>query len=159
MIGHSKSSEILMFDVNKAIKGKEKEPFLDCTTLVDFKNFEGYDKSLRIYNLKVHYEKPHLIFATTSQGTFILSLLKTSPPLNIIASPFYSAYITPKEVKELLTEDGTVKKLTSDHIQKCQTYELLDLENKSSNITILSVNSDSINCHLLDRNKLHLLVN
>jgi len=146
-----------MFDVGKCIKSKDKEPFLDCTTLVDFKNFEGYDKSLRIYSLRVHYEKPHLIFVSTSQGTFILSLLKTSPPLNIIASPFYSAYITPQQVKELLSEDGTVKKLGNDHIQKCQTYELLDLENKTPNISVLSVNSDTINCHLLDRSKLHTL--
>ena len=68
MIGHAKSSEIVMFDVGKCIKSKDKEPFLDCTTLVDFKNFEGYDKSLRVYSLRVHYEKPHLIFASTSQG-------------------------------------------------------------------------------------------
>lgn len=66
MVAHAKSTEVLIFDVGKGIGSKE--PHLETFTILDFKILKDYDKNLRIYTLKVHYEKPHLIFIGTNQG-------------------------------------------------------------------------------------------
>ena len=71
MVGHGKSTEVLLFDVGKGIGSKE--PHLETFTIMDFKYLKDYDKNFRIYTLKVHYEKPHLIFIGTNQGIFIIS--------------------------------------------------------------------------------------
>ncbi len=66
MIGHAKSTEIILFDISKGMKSKDGQ--LDGLSLLDFKIIKDYDKTMRIYTLQVHYQKPHLIFLGTSQG-------------------------------------------------------------------------------------------
>ena len=61
-------------------------------------------------------------------------------------------------MKEFINEDGTVKKLGNEGIQKCQSYELVDLGNRLPNVPILSISNSLIYCHLLDRTKLDSLV-
>jgi hypothetical protein len=66
MIGHAKSSELMIFDVGKGLRTKDMT--LDCYTIMDFKNLKDFEKSFRIYSAKTHFEKPHLVFVATSQG-------------------------------------------------------------------------------------------
>lgn len=62
------------------------------------------------------------------------------------------------KTKPFLNEDGTVKKLDNNAIQKIQSFELVDIGNRLPNVLFLTVSNEQIYCHILDRTKLDLLV-
>lgn len=72
MVGHAKSSELMIFDVGKGLRSKDATTTLDCFTIMDFKNLKDFEKNFRIYSAKTHFEKPHLLFVATSQGLNVL---------------------------------------------------------------------------------------
>lgn len=99
MLGHAKSSEIMLFDSLQALKTKNPVESPDAILLFDFKNLREIEKGFRIYSIKVNYMKPSFIFVTCSMGVFIMLLgpqINTIP--NIITNPFYTTYITPLQV-------------------------------------------------------------
>jgi len=166
---HGKGTELLLMDVTQGIKFKDKET-VDTIPLFDFKTMRDFDKNFRIYFLKVHYMKPHYVFLATSlgnfffypfypQGVFILTIGSPLTSLcNFASNPFYTTYITPTQVKEFMNEDGTIKKLNNQMIQKCQSYELPDIGMRLPNILLLSVTNQLVQCHLIDRTKFDSLV-